>query len=160
MFSWLNRPKKKAEVVASQALVLKKIAQDLPLDSLINGLMPKYSHFIVRTRYATLSLMIQRLSYTLDAMNTGQPPQRGGKLLEEEEVYLPDFFSDSIQNKHQLTQHLQKFQEKSIDFLTQYFELENKVSHDFNDTQKLKIAMPTYMALRSVLESLKDFHLD
>lgn len=157
MFSWLNRPKKKAEVVASQALVLKKIAQDLPLDSLINGLMPKYAHFTVRTRYATLPLLIQRLNYTLEAMSTDVPPQRGSKLLEEEEVYLPDFLSESIQNRYQLAQHLEKFQEKCIDFLTQYFELENKVSHDFKDTQKLKIAMPTFIAVRSVLQSLSSF---
>lgn len=160
MFSWLIRPKKKAEVVASQALELRKIAENLPLSSLINGLMPKYAHYVIRTRYETLSLLNQRLTYTLEAMYLESPPQRGTKLLEEGEVYLPDFLSDSIQNQHQLFQHLEKFQNLSVDFLTQYFELENKVSHDFNDTQKLKVALPTYMALRSVLESLAVLHLD
>lgn len=160
MFSRLFRPKKKTEMAASQALVLKKTAQDLPIDALLFGLTPKYAHFTVRTRYATLPLLIQRLTYTLEAMNTEHPPQRGAKLLEEEEVFLPDFFSESLQNRHQLSQHLHKFQTLCVDFLTQYFELENKVSHDFNDSQRLKVAMPTYMALRSVLQSLSAFNLD
>jgi hypothetical protein len=160
MFSWLKRPKKQALVVASQALILKKIAESLPLDLLSQGLKPQYAHFIVRTRYATLVLLIQRLTYTLEILASEQPPLRGGKLLEEEEVFLFDFFSESTHNKYQLTQHLEKFQTLSIDFLMQYFALENKPTHDFSDTQKLKIAMTTFAALRTVLQSFSSFQLD
>lgn len=160
MFAWFKRRSPKVEVAASQALELKRIAQNLSIDLLKKGLKPKYANWVVYSRYPTLVALNQRLTFTLDVMAAYTPPARGAKLLEEEKIYIFDFYSQSSGSPLQLAEHLLKFQDLSITFLNAYFELENKAVHTFEDTQKLKIALPTYMSVRSILYSFMSFQME